>query len=182
MLLKKCLFGHTPLWLSHSPFATYLPLLKLGLFICQFVCAFVSLTAIFCDSSLSLILCWHGEQAVGSLHSNLPSFVITCPCDTNTHAHTCTHTVVHFLKYAESGDPVTAILPKHLLISVVVPSVIYTENSCQRLWQLWKLWAGLFQSIHITLTAHSKDKLIWWQRLRPHRLIQGHLIHIKLCK
>ena len=91
-----------------------------------FVCVF--LTLIFSAASLPLILCWHGERAAGSLHSNLPSFVITCPCDTKTRTHTRTHTHTHartpvtlrrarthphphtayFLRHANTGDPVTA--------------------------------------------------------------------------
>lgn len=62
------------------------------------VCVYVCVTAIFSDASFPLIFCWHGEQAAGSLHSNLPSFVIACPCDTDRHTRTHTQTVTNFLQ------------------------------------------------------------------------------------
>lgn len=62
------------------------------------VCVYVCVTAIFSDASFPLIFCWHGEQAAGSLHSNLPSFVIACPCDTDRHTRTHTQTVTNFLR------------------------------------------------------------------------------------
>lgn len=97
-----------PLRFPASPRATLLSLCDHGLCGCQFVCLLVCFDSPFFFSSSfygsdSLILhCWHDGGAAGSLHSNLPLFVITCPWDTHAPTHTHTH--------AETGDLVTAIL------------------------------------------------------------------------
>ena len=79
-----------------------------------FVCVF--LTLIFSAASLPLILCWHGERAAGSLHSNLPSFVITCPCDTKTRTHTRTHTHTH-TRPCDTKTRAHTPTPTHCLLS-----------------------------------------------------------------
>lgn len=69
---------------------------------CASVCFWQPFFFFFVTCLLASVLCWHGEQAAGSLHSNLPSFVITCPGDTDTHTHAHTHTNTHCCPLCEA--------------------------------------------------------------------------------
>ena len=62
-------------------------------FVCMCVSASVCVWQPFFSAAFSpLILRWHGKQAAGGFHSNLPSFVTTCPCDTHPHTPTLSST------------------------------------------------------------------------------------------
>lgn len=113
--------------------------------VCVFVCVFLT-APFFSATSMPDSPCWHGRGAAGSLHSNLPSFVITCPRDTHApthmHTHICRDWRPYDCHFGLSYTPLRYWVPR-------VVEIVWLKTFLMSLqWQL------LLQTVQLSLRFH----------------------------